>query len=436
MSSHLNIQYNGLPAVWDGSGHYLVLDAESFCIHKLTPLEIASQIKHDSLSIVGISKETPEERNWFNLSFNVTNRCNLACPYCYANANSDRYNDISIEAMKRIVIYYRQLGYKRLYISFTGGEPTLALEKIKELILFIEAENIPCSFHMVTNGICSMSALDYLMDKNFDFTVSSDGLPDIHNNQRPYFGGSPKKTSSSALEKTLLHLAKAGALFQVRCTLTQKSINTFPEAIRYWADLGVKFLHFEPVVWESSTSLDDDLAMPSSSSFNQMFDISVPVAQSNGVYLINSAFMNLMTPSSSFCTSISGQRLHFNPDGSITTCYKVQSFQDDPKEFIMGSFNDRNVEINNEKYKQLNRFGVQNDKVCRDCFAALVCSGGCPLSRIKQVNEHELEWCACKQHIIAESIKHIYHCSVEGETSILLGSVAYDALVERKNTGR
>jgi len=57
------------------------------------------------------------------LSIEVTTRCNIACSYCFARAETSRCSSLSKELVKDIISEAYDAGYRRLHI--TGGEPLM-----------------------------------------------------------------------------------------------------------------------------------------------------------------------------------------------------------------------------------------------------------------------------------------------------------------------
>jgi MoaA/NifB/PqqE/SkfB family radical SAM enzyme len=57
------------------------------------------------------------------LSIEVTTRCNIACPHCFARAGTAKPTSLSVELVKTIVREGYDTGYRGLHL--TGGEPLL-----------------------------------------------------------------------------------------------------------------------------------------------------------------------------------------------------------------------------------------------------------------------------------------------------------------------
>lgn len=69
--------------------------------------------------IDAIARATPRE----SLTIEVTSKCNLDCPYCFALADLPKKFGLKAETAKSIVSEGRECGYRHLHLS--GGEPTM-----------------------------------------------------------------------------------------------------------------------------------------------------------------------------------------------------------------------------------------------------------------------------------------------------------------------
>lgn len=101
------------------------------------------------------------------LIMDITNRCNLNCPVCFANANKKgRIVEYSYDQVVKIMEFFiRQRPYHAALAQFSGGEPTLWKDKKagKDLVdLVAKAKELGFPHRMVnTNGI--------VMAKNLEF---------------------------------------------------------------------------------------------------------------------------------------------------------------------------------------------------------------------------------------------------------------------------
>ena len=103
------------------------------------------------------------------LTFEITDACNLRCEYCgygkfYSDYDERKSTWLSPQRAKVLLDYLRSLWGSELnishnqnvYISFYGGEPLMNVPFIKEIVSYVEEFDYPSrsfTFDMVTNGI-------------------------------------------------------------------------------------------------------------------------------------------------------------------------------------------------------------------------------------------------------------------------------------------
>lgn len=126
------------------------------------------------------------------ITFEVTERCNLSCIYCgygklYKNRGQRLDRNLSIKQSITFLEYIKKLwddGFltsteRILNISFYGGEPLMNFQLIEAIIDYIESslKNYPLifSYSMTTNALLLPKYIDYLVSKNFKLLISLDG---------------------------------------------------------------------------------------------------------------------------------------------------------------------------------------------------------------------------------------------------------------------
>ncbi|WP_165042829.1 radical SAM peptide maturase [Dysgonomonas sp. ZJ709] len=132
--------------------------------------------------------------NTDQLTFEVTDMCNLNCTYCgYGDLYSDhdkRDNKmLSVKKAINLIDYmndlwtspYNHTYMKDVFISFYGGEPLLNMEFISTIVDYIK--NLKCQsrrflFSMTTNAMLLDRYMDYLVSNNFNVLISLDGNKD------------------------------------------------------------------------------------------------------------------------------------------------------------------------------------------------------------------------------------------------------------------
>ncbi|MDR0865299.1 MAG: radical SAM peptide maturase [Candidatus Symbiothrix sp.] len=126
------------------------------------------------------------------ITFEVTDACNLECTYCgygkfYSDYDARENKRLSPDKAIVLLTYLNTLWNSSLnisinqnvYISFYGGEPLLNMSFIKTIVQSIEQE-MSCptrhfTFSMTTNALLLHKNMDYLVEHNFNLLISLDG---------------------------------------------------------------------------------------------------------------------------------------------------------------------------------------------------------------------------------------------------------------------
>lgn len=129
--------------------------------------------------------------NLKHLVFEVTDACNLNCKYCAFSELYEGYDKrenlyLSFRRAKLIIDFLHAYWSEYtshdfihpISLSFYGGEPTLNMKVIREIISYIES--LPSvgrlfSYNMTTNAMLLDRYMDYLVEKKFDLLISLDG---------------------------------------------------------------------------------------------------------------------------------------------------------------------------------------------------------------------------------------------------------------------
>ena len=111
----------------------------------------------------------------------LTYRCNLKCPYCFANefVNHSSY-DISIENFMTALDFLKTSG--NAHIGLIGGEPTLHAQ-FREILQILSGDEAVDSVTIYTNGICMDTCLDFLDNEKFSLLVNCNSPRDIGEQQ-------------------------------------------------------------------------------------------------------------------------------------------------------------------------------------------------------------------------------------------------------------
>lgn len=125
------------------------------------------------------------------ITFEVTDLCNLKCKYCgYGEFydNYDQRNEVLLdpERARRLIDYVSRMWdsslnvshQKNLYISFYGGEPLLNMDFIKEIVSYMKGMKCASrtfTFSLTTNAILLHQYIDFFREHDFKLLISLDG---------------------------------------------------------------------------------------------------------------------------------------------------------------------------------------------------------------------------------------------------------------------
>jgi uncharacterized protein len=126
------------------------------------------------------------------ITFEVTDSCNLRCKYCTYGEFYDNYDHrensmMSVEIAKRFLYYLSDFWKsernkserRQVLISFYGGEPLMNMPFIETIVDYVQnklyAPNRKFYFYIVTNGVLLDKYVDFLAKHQFNIAVSLDG---------------------------------------------------------------------------------------------------------------------------------------------------------------------------------------------------------------------------------------------------------------------
>ncbi len=189
-------EYKELVAVENGE-----LDAEDSAVIKryqeqgLFQPNVVQKIEHPST----LKMEPYLKTRMQQLTLQVTQQCNLRCEYCAYSGIYEKnrvHNSACMDfetAKKAIDLFLSNCTDRdRVTIGFYGGEPLLELPLIKRCIQYanskVEGKNI--TYNMTTNGtLLSDEVVDYLVENDFQLSISLDGSKEEHDRNRKFRDG-------------------------------------------------------------------------------------------------------------------------------------------------------------------------------------------------------------------------------------------------------
>jgi len=313
----------------------------------------------------------------------LTNRCNLRCTYCYAEAGEfaalEMTPDVYRAAIDLVARNARRAG-RPIRVGFHGGgEPTMAWGAMTGAVEYARslADGRGVSFAIATNGVMNRDKAEFVAKTFPMVTLSFDGLPDVQDEQRPFPNGS---SSFDGVMAFIEVLQGHDTPFTIRSTITGRNVERQTEMVDYLLDhTECHLLHFEPVFLSGRHRRTDGRAV-SADAFAENFIAAYDRANSRGVTLRYSA-ARLGGPFLSFC-GVAQDPFSITPDGDVTACFEVCR-RENPlsEEFYFGRFNGERggFDIDVERLASLRSVIVLNKPLCDGCFARWSCAGDCPV---------------------------------------------------------
>ncbi|MPZ82224.1 MAG: SPASM domain-containing protein [Actinophytocola sp.] len=153
--------------------------------------------------------------------FHVHNWCNLACTYCYTIEDGVPRKQLKLELMLKAVDELVALPTPLTSLEFHGGEPTMALKDIRQVVAYAKEvyakANKKVVFSIQTNGYnLSPAVCDFLADNNFSVRVSLDGTQEMHDEFRVDHRG---KGSYKGVVKGIKRLQDKGVAVHAVCVV-------------------------------------------------------------------------------------------------------------------------------------------------------------------------------------------------------------------------
>ena len=148
-------------------------------------------------SVISFIDLTPDNihyhlSNLKQLTFEVTDACNLRCAYCgygefYFDHDKREDKMLPVEKAIRLLDYFadswnserNKSKLQQVYISFYGGEPLMNMPFIEAIVDYVQnklyASNRYFMFSLPTNGILLDKCMDFFATHRFNLLISLDG---------------------------------------------------------------------------------------------------------------------------------------------------------------------------------------------------------------------------------------------------------------------
>lgn len=338
-----------------------------------------------------IAHGSMDDRDYIKaVCLNIIHGCNLRCKYCFADEGE--YNGhkgvMSLETAKKAIDYVvkRSGPRKNIEIDLFGGEPTMIMDTVKEIIAYAREhekewkKNI--RFTMTTNATLLNDEMMEFMDKEMgNIILSLDGRKEVNDNVRIKVDGSGSYDDILPNIKKMIDKRTKGKMYFVRGTFTRANTD-FYEDVQAMVKEGFREISIEPVVLEKGHPLalrEEDLPTIFDN-YDKLYE-EMSRRQKDGDEFKFYHFNIDLQGGPCVYKRISGcgagfEYVAITPQGEVYPCHQFVGRE----EFKLGSIYDDTYDAKlGKEFKQAH---IYNKPKCKDCWARFYCSGGCQANNV------------------------------------------------------
>ncbi|MBQ3349865.1 MAG: radical SAM peptide maturase, CXXX-repeat target family [Thermoguttaceae bacterium] len=321
-----------------------------------------------------------------NITFIVTEDCQLRCKYCYI-CGKNSFKKMSFDVAKKSIDYiltHRDLfSEKAVTWDFIGGEPLLEIKLIDKICDYIKTRaeelNHPWSkkyvFNFSTNGLLydhpDVQAFFEKNQEHINVGISVDGTKEKHDLQRVF----PNQMGSydAIKSKVDLWIKQVGRPI-TKSTVAHDDLSMIKDSVLHLWDLGIPDIAMNCVfedVWQPGDDkiLEDQL--------KQLADVIIEkkLYEKHRCTFFDRTIgfpMDPVTDNNNWCGA--GRMLAIDTEGKFHPCIRFAKFSlDNRPEIITGNCNDGLDTNRTRPYLALNRT-VQSSPECVNCEVASGCA--------------------------------------------------------------
>ena len=351
-------------------------------------------------------KYLTQKRRFFDkhleLTINPTLQCNFACPYCFEESHPNIYmSDEVEEGIIRFIQAHNTV--KSLHITWFGGEPLLAFERIVSLTQKIQALNLNYRAGMITNGyLFTENIASQLTDLNIrKVQITIDGNERTHDSRRCLRSG--KGTFKKIVDNVeMLQRIAPEVRVNLRVNIDATNQDDFIELHRFFTDKHYPNLVVSPAfVTDLSGCNVDDCIFDTERKLQFIFKMK----HEHGLNCI--PFYPLSHRYE--CTVRNANTVVIGPEGELYKCWNDVGNKDAVVGYVDGKITNETLLL-----RYLTGADPFEDPKCRECLLLPVCGGGCPYSRLKKEYEQkEVELCSLMKDHLDEFLLYHYHHVME-----------------------
>ena len=339
-----------------------------------------------------IAHSSMDDRDYIKaVCLNIIHGCNLRCKYCFADEGEYHGHKgvMSVETAKKAIDYVikRSGPRKNIEIDLFGGEPTLIMDTIKEIIKYArdnEAKwNKNIRFTMTTNATLLNDEMMEFMDKEMgNIILSLDGRKEVNDRVRIKPDGSGSYDDILPNIKKMISKRTKGKTYYVRGTFTRNNVDFYEDVVSMLNE-GFREISIEPVVLEEGHPLairEEDLP-EIFANYDKLYN-EMARRKREGKDEFTFYHFNIdLQGGPCVYKRISGcgsgfEYVAITPQGDVYPCHQFVG----KEEYKLGSIFDDTYDA--ELGKKFKKAHIYNKPKCRECWARFYCSGGCQANNV------------------------------------------------------
>ena len=273
------------------------------------------------------------------VTFQITNACNLDCDYCYEHHKEN--TSMPIEVGRKIVDLIIDMwekddkkalinkGTKTVILSFIGGEPLLEVNLIDQIIeyFFLECGRRHCSLLQLFRISISTNGQNFF-DKDvqafikkyqpfLSLNVSIDGIKELHDAHRVDRNGNGSFDKAFEAFKA----ANPSGHRQTKMTFVPESFQYIFDSVKFMLDNGADFIACN-YAYEPYYSIEDGKILYSQ--LKKLSDYLIETKENRMITMLDwnvGKPFNKQTDNHNWCGG-TGNMLAFSPDGNAYPCLR------------------------------------------------------------------------------------------------------------------
>jgi uncharacterized protein len=346
--------------------------------------------------------------NLRQLTFEVTDACNLKCKYCgygefYEDYDKRKNKNLPVKDAIKLLDYLADFwnsdqnasSDSNVYISFYGGEPLLNMEFIKEIVRYVEQKKCRSrhfTFSMTTNAILLHKYIDYLVGKKFNLLISLDGNAEntayrvdaagnpsfdkIINNVRHIQENYPNYFIRNISFNAVLHNKNS---VEEIYTFFKKNYNKIP-TIGELNNMGIRPSKQKEFMSAYRNSMESLRQSEHYEEIEKNMFIQSPVYQNVCTFLhqysnfVYRDYNDLIYGKPQGQSWITGTCIPFSKKMYVTVNGKILPCERIGHQFALGTVNQEGVRIDTEQIAEYyNHYFTKLEKQCKGCYNAKAC---------------------------------------------------------------